>query len=140
MSDERAGRAVVEVASDRRRRRRQWALAEKLSIVGEIAASGDPVAEVARRHRVNANQLFAWRQLVRTGSLGGPPAARAAAEFVEVGLVGAPVRRPEGGERIEIVLPNGVVVRAPASVTGEPLRAALSAAIQGFSRERPAAV
>jgi transposase len=114
-------------AGHRVRRRRQWTLGEKLAIVQEIAESGDPVAEVARRHGMNANQLFAWRQLARTGSLRGRPAgARSSpmpSAFVEVGVVS-----PLASEKIEIELPSGAVVRAPLSAAGEPLRLALAAA------------
>lgn len=126
--------ATQEIASYRRRRRRQWTIAEKLSIIREIAESGDPVAEVARRHGMNANQLFAWRQLARTGALvalAAPKPRAAPAQFVELGVVSAP--RPElgaltdGAQKIEIALPSGVIVRVPASAAGKPLRAALSA-------------
>jgi transposase len=35
------------------------------------------VAQVARAHDINANQLFAWRKLYREGHLGGPGESRA---------------------------------------------------------------
>jgi transposase-like protein len=123
--------ATVGVAGHRRRARRSWTLGEKLAIVREIAESGDPVAEVARRHGMNANQLFTWRQMARAGSLGGrggasPPRPM---RFVDLGVVGAPAPLADGAEaRIEIELPNGVIVRVPVSAAGEPLRMALASA------------
>jgi transposase-like protein len=42
---------------------------EKLRIVEETRARGASVATVARRHHVNPNQVFAWRQLHRRGLL-----------------------------------------------------------------------
>ncbi len=42
---------------------------EKLRIVEETRARGASVATVARRHHVNANQVFAWRQQYRRGLL-----------------------------------------------------------------------
>jgi transposase len=42
---------------------------EKLRIVQETRARGASVATVARRHNVNPNQVFAWRQLHRRGLL-----------------------------------------------------------------------
>jgi transposase len=116
--------------SYRVRSRRQWTIAEKLSIVGEISETGDPVAEVARRHGMNANQLFAWRGLVRSGALvaSAAPARSsrdpARPDFIELGVVGVPPARTE--ERIEVSLPSGVVVRVPASAAGKPLRSALA--------------
>jgi len=45
-----------------RRKRRSWALEEKRRIVDESREDGASIAEVARRHDLNANQLFAWRR------------------------------------------------------------------------------
>ena len=44
------------------RRRRSWSLDEKRRIVDESLEDGASLAEVARRHDLNANQLFAWRR------------------------------------------------------------------------------
>jgi transposase len=45
-----------------RRRRRSWTLDEKRRIVDESLEDGASIAEVARRHDLNTNQLFTWRQ------------------------------------------------------------------------------
>jgi transposase len=39
--------------------------------VEETLLPGTSVSRVARRHDVNANQLFYWRKLYREGGLGG---------------------------------------------------------------------
>jgi len=44
------------------RRRRSWSLDEKRRIVAESLEDGASIAEVARRHDLNANQLFSWRR------------------------------------------------------------------------------
>ena len=49
--------------------RRQHTIEEKLRIVCETHVRGASVATVARRHNVNPNQVFAWRQLYRRGLL-----------------------------------------------------------------------
>jgi transposase len=49
--------------------RRQHTIEEKLRIVRETHVRGASVATVARRHNVNPNQVFAWRQLYRRGLL-----------------------------------------------------------------------
>ena len=49
--------------------RRQHSLEEKLQIVKETHVVGASVSRVARRHNVNPNQVFAWRQLYRRGLL-----------------------------------------------------------------------
>ena len=44
------------------RRRRSWTGNEKRQIVEESLEPGASIAEVARRHDLNANQLFTWRR------------------------------------------------------------------------------
>jgi transposase len=44
------------------RKRRSWTLEEKRRIVDESLDAGASLAEVARRHDLNANQLFTWRR------------------------------------------------------------------------------
>ena len=53
-----------------RRRRRRRSVAEKLQIVRLTMESGVSVAEIARAHELNANQLFKWRRLFEKGQLG----------------------------------------------------------------------
>jgi len=43
-------------------KRRQWPAALKRRIVAETLEPGSSVSIVARRHDVNANQLFKWRR------------------------------------------------------------------------------
>jgi transposase len=48
---------------------------ERREIVEETLQPGASVAVVARRHGVNANQVFQWRKLYREGRLDVEPAA-----------------------------------------------------------------
>ena len=57
-----------EVRVDRPGRKR-WPIAEKLSIVQLTREPGASVAEIARSHGVNANQVFKWRRLFKLGQL-----------------------------------------------------------------------
>jgi transposase len=50
-------------------RRRRWAAAEKIAIVGETHEPGVTVSLVARRHGVAPNQVFSWRRLAAQGAL-----------------------------------------------------------------------
>jgi len=45
-----------------RRKRRSWTRDEKRRIVEESLEEGASIAEVARRHELNANLLFTWRR------------------------------------------------------------------------------
>ncbi len=58
----------IEVLTQPEQRRRR-SVDEKLAIVRETFEPGASVSGVARRHQVNANQVFAWRKLYKDGSL-----------------------------------------------------------------------
>jgi transposase len=58
----------VEVLTQPEQRRRR-SVEEKLAIVRETFEPGATASAVARRHQVNANQVFAWRKLYQDGSL-----------------------------------------------------------------------
>jgi transposase len=52
------------------RRVRRWrSVTEKRQIVQSTLGPGASVAEVARAHGVNANQVFKWRRLFESGQL-----------------------------------------------------------------------
>src|SRR6516165_12823146 len=52
------------------KKQRRRTIKERRDIVEETLAPGASVARVARRHDVNANQVFYWRKLYREGRLG----------------------------------------------------------------------
>jgi transposase len=54
----------------KREARRRRSVEEKRRIVEETLEAGASVARVARRHAVNANQVFYWRKKYREGRLG----------------------------------------------------------------------
>ncbi|MFP3710213.1 transposase, partial [Paraburkholderia sp. SIMBA_009] len=58
----------MEILTEPERRRRRTAQ-EKIGIVHETLEPGASVSAVARRHGVNANQVFAWRKQYQEGSL-----------------------------------------------------------------------
>jgi transposase len=57
----------VRTAKAKKRRR---TIEERRDIVEETLVPGASVARVARKHDVNANQVFYWRKLFREGRLG----------------------------------------------------------------------
>ncbi len=61
---------TVEIVQRGPGKRRYRTLEEKRRIVEETLASETSVAIMARRHGVNANQLFQWRKLYQAGLLG----------------------------------------------------------------------
>lgn len=51
--------------------RRRRSVDERRRIVEETLEAGSSVVRVARKHGVNANQVFAWRRLYNNGELNG---------------------------------------------------------------------
>jgi transposase len=107
-------------------RRRCWSAAEKGRIVAESFAAGAVVSEVARRHEISPQHLFAWRKAARAGQL-TLPAAETAAMFVPVMLTARkPVVVPPSRPSITIET-AGVVVRTECGVDVDWLAAVLRA-------------
>src|SRR4051794_39240388 len=71
--------------------RRRWPEAVKRRIVAETLGPGASVSLVARRHDVNANQLFTWCRKYRDG--GGAPGGGGGGGG---GALGAPPAAPAG--------------------------------------------
>ena len=88
------------------RRRRSWSLDEKRRIVDETLEDGASLAEVARRHDLNANQLFTWRRQFGVEAAG--PKDLAPILPVTIALETA-AEEPDPGSsgQIEIVLADG---------------------------------
>ena len=110
-------------------RRRNWPPDFKAMVVAESAEPGAVISAVARRHGLTPQQLFGWRNQMR--SL--PSASIEAVSFASVTMApGAPepATHPEGyrDDRgiIEIAL-KGTVIRVRVAVTAETLTAVLRA-------------
>lgn len=84
--------------------RTSHSIEEKLRIVEETRARGASVATVARRHNVNPNQVFAWRQLYRRGLL-TPQGAKGDAKMLPV-KVSTPTVLPSETVRPEVASPR----------------------------------
>jgi transposase len=89
-------------------RRRSWPLDVKARIVMESLEDGAVISEVARRHGVRPQQLFAWRKQVRDHV----PAASFAPVVVEAATPALPLPLPhsKGAAPAEIDITIGMVV------------------------------
>jgi transposase len=107
-------------------RRRRWSDEAKGRIVAESFAPGAIVSEVARRHDILPQHLFAWRKAARTGALSLP--VEAAPLFVpllaELRSEGGMPAADPGVITIEIA---GAVVRAAGGIDPAWLRDVLRA-------------
>lgn len=114
-----------------RQRRRRFSIDYKRRIVEESLDGTDSVSVVARRHDVNANQLFRWRRLYRLGELVEPsegsaltllPVRLAASESppTQPGVKGV---SPPGSLEIQLAGGHRLVVRGAADAAA--LRVAL---------------
>jgi transposase len=60
----------ISVETPKQITRQRRSVEEKRRIVEETLETGTSVARVARRHAINANQVFNWRKKYREGGLG----------------------------------------------------------------------
>ena len=144
MAQKIAGLAMSAGCSKRVHKRRS--MEEKRRIVEETNVPGASVSVVARRHDVNANQVFTWRRQYQRGELGG------GAALVPVGVIGkdgivsaiteatkptlaqspeprleqrpAPIT-PKQPKMIEVELRGGTKIRIDADVKGSALQQVL---------------
>jgi transposase len=106
--------------------RRRWSAEAKARIVAESLAPGVVISEVARRHDLRPQQLFAWRHQAKQGQLALP-----ADELSFVPVVASEANAPAGAPSavptvIEIAL-GDAVVRVRPEVDGKVLAKVLRA-------------
>lgn len=88
------------------RRRRYWTPEEKRRIVEESERDGASMAEIARRHDVNANLIFTWRRKMAEGAVAQTVASPILPLTITPDM--APAERgPEPAGQIEILLAEG---------------------------------
>jgi|ERR1700685_1462967 len=104
-----------------RPKRRRWSEAAKRQIVAETLEAGSSVSIVARRHDVNANQVFKWRREIAPEQV---PAAEESVSLLPVEIVSKPAGEPRAGQSgtIEITFGCGAKVRLRGEVSPEALR------------------
>ena len=108
--------------SSGRPKRRLWTEALKCQIVAETMEPGASVSIVARRHDVNANQLFKWRREMAPEQ---PAAAEQSLTMLPVQIgpePSDPHRRARRSGTIEITLACGARVCVRGEVSPESLR------------------
>jgi transposase len=105
-----------------RPKRRQWTEAFKRQVVAETLEPSASVSIVARRHDVNANQLFKWRREMAPEQ---PPAAEQSITMLPVTITPEAVEARPRVRRtgtIEITLAGGARVCVRGEVSPETLR------------------
>lgn len=105
----------VEILGQERRRR--WRDDEKLEIVMSVEVAGATITEVAHRHDITRQQIYAWRsELKKKGLL----SSSAKALFIPVDMNAVqtdfPERRERGSEMIELRLSCGRTLRFESAV------------------------
>ena len=115
-------------------RRRTWRDEDKARIVAEIAASGDSVCAVARRHGLSPQQLFGWRRQLRGSEPRGSDAdgLQFVPAVVDVGSSAVAQRRLPRGKvdasagAIEVEI-DGVTIRVGRGADAKTLMTVLRA-------------
>ena len=105
---------------------RQWPVEQKHKIVAETYLAGQSVSIVARRHDVNANQVFRWRRQFKAADC----KEIAPVGFIPVDVVGRQAE-PSGlatnqaSGMMTIMLQDGISVRVDRDVDDMALRRVL---------------
>ena len=105
---------------------RQWPVEQKRKIVAETYLTGQSVSIVARRHDVNANQVFRWRRQFKAADC----KEIATVGFIPVDVVdrqaepSVPVTNQASG-MMTIMLPDGISIRVDRDVDDKALRRVL---------------
>ena len=111
------------------RRRRSWTRDEKRRIVEASLLEGASIAEVARRHELNANLLFTWRRKIGVEPSERPGPMPILPVTIAPGSV-AEEHCPTAAGQMEIVLSEGDRILVWADVE----TAALSRVLKALSR------
>ena len=111
----------IEILTGRERRRR-WSEEEKLLMLAEAEDEGIALAEVARRHDVHPQQLYAWRSMMRKASSPAVPVPA----FLPVEITAPPASEPAPERRrrtkaVEVTLRNGRRLRVDPEIVPETL-------------------
>jgi len=116
----------------RRSPRRQWSKDQKAGIVAESYVPGASIAEVARRHGINANLLFTWRKRFGTQKTAGACHAVKMLPVAVIPDIAPPIVETvsEAAGRMEIVLAAGDHIVVGADVDA----AALARVVKALSR------
>jgi transposase len=99
---------TVAVASQAKKRQKR-SIEEKRRIVEETLEAGASVARVARRHAVNANQVFYWRKKYREGRLGKTQLSKLLPVTVSDTAYAKSVSSSSAAGSLEIKLSKGTV-------------------------------
>ena len=119
-------------------RRRRWRVGDKLRILAELDEPGVRFNDVARRHDLSRGLLWQWRDAYRCGQLVEDAPVFLPVRVAMAAPCPAPATVPARGARplrrqrtrhgrIEVVLPDGVVLRIDAGVSAAALRGVLAA-------------
>jgi transposase len=122
-ASERRGRMDIRIGVGRRRR---WSVEAKGRVVAESYAPGAVVSEVARRHEIAPQHLFAWRKAARSGRL-APPVDAAMPMFVPVVTANGEAEAAGGIANRGSIEIGGALVRAEPGIDVVWLRDVLRA-------------
>ena len=104
-------------------RRRRWTDSEKFAVVCEVGRHGTSVTQVAQRHDLRRQQIYAWRHDLRKKGLCEPDGA---ALFLPVELATPSVPEAKvaaniAAPMVEIVLRNGRQIRCQGGIGDDDL-------------------
>lgn len=98
--------------------RPRWNAEDARAVLAALERSGQAVSVFAAEHGLDAQRLYLWRRRLRAGSAGAERSTFR--ELIVRPTAAASMGEPDG-QRFEIVLPSGAIVRVPASFESDAL-------------------
>ena len=97
-------------------RRRRWSEDQKLSILAEVGVNGATVTQVAQRHEITRQQVYAWRHKMRRKRVLGDtgPVTFLPVELDKRDATPAPSAPASEARGVDIILANGRRIRCEA--------------------------
>ena len=104
-------------------RRRRWTDAEKFAVVCEVGRQGASVTQVAQRHDLRRQQIYAWRHDLRKKGHCEPEdtALFLPVDFAPAAVPEAKVAADIAAPMVEIVLRNGRQIRCRGGIDDDDL-------------------
>lgn len=103
-------------------RRRRWGDDDKLAIVSSVGVDGATVTQVAQRHEITRQQIYAWRHELKKKGLWSPDQGAVFLPIDVPNLEGAPTEAaPVAPVVVELRLAKGRCLRFDSAMDGTVL-------------------
>lgn len=102
-------------------RRRRWSDEEKLAVVTSVGVDGATVTQVAQRHEITRQQVYAWRHEMKRKGLWHPEGGMVFLPVADTLAPGTPPPLERESTMVVVELANGRCLRVPSGIEATDL-------------------